>query len=303
MKIAVLGAGAVGCYFGGMLARFGTPVTLIGRPAHVEAINRDGLYFDSVHFRGPVAVKASTDLAAARGSDIVLLCVKTLDTVNAMKAAAPYLRNDVVVVSMQNGVDNAERLRAALGMDALSAVVYVACEMTGPGRLKHNGRGDLVLPDRPAAQSLAALFERAGVPCRLSANIDAELWTKMIINCAYNAMSALARARYTRLVGNPLTHDLMRQVIEEVAAVAQASGVTLDTPALMEATFKLGETMAQAMSSMAQDISRGKRTEIDSLNGYVVRRAIELGLAAPVNQTLDALVKLMELEAAQGPVS
>jgi 2-dehydropantoate 2-reductase len=95
----------------------------------------------------------------------------------------------------------------------------------------------------------------------------------------------------------------MRQVIEEVAAVAQASGVTLDTPALMEATFKLGETMAQAMSSMAQDISRGKRTEIDSLNGYVVRRAIELGLAAPVNQTLDALVKLMELEAAQGPVS
>ena len=294
MKIAVLGAGAVGCYFGAMLAKSGAPVVLIGRAQHVDAINRDGLYLDSPHFQGPVAVPASTDPAAAEGATYVLLCVKTLDTVDAMKKAAPYVAANTVVVSMQNGVDNAERIRTALGMQAISTVVYVACQMTGPGKLKHNGRGDLVLAQHPAARDLAAIFERAGVPCRVSANIDAELWTKMIVNCAYNAISALGRAQYYKLTGNPLTKDLMRQVIEEAAAVAQASGVTVDTPAVKEATFRLGETMAQAMSSMAQDIQRGKRTEIDSLNGYVVRRAIELGLAAPANQTLHALIKLME---------
>ena len=249
MKIAVLGAGAVGCYFGGMLARSGEPVTLIGRAQHVEAINRDGLLFDSVNFQGRVAVEASTDLAAARDAGIVLLCVKTLDTVETMKAAAPCLAPDAVVVSMQNGVDNAERIHAALNFDAMSAVVYVAAQMSGPGRLKHNGRGDLVLEQRPAARDLAALFEHAGVPCRISPNIDTELWTKMIINCAYNAISALARARYFRLVGNPLTHQVMRETIEEAWAVAKALGVTLDKPALIEATFKLGETMGQAMSS------------------------------------------------------
>ena len=294
MKIAVLGAGAVGCYFGAMLAKSGAPVVLIGRAQHVDAINRDGLYLDSVNFQGPIAVPASTDPAAAEGATYVLLCVKTLDTVDAMKKAAPYVAANTVVVSMQNGVDNAERIRTALGMEAISAVVYVACQMTGPGKLKHNGRGDLVLAQHPAARDLSAMFERAGVPCRVSANIDAELWTKMIVNCAYNAISALGRAQYYKLTGNPLTRDLMRHVIEEAAAVAQASGVTVDTPAVTEATFRLGETMAQAMSSMAQDIQRGKRTEIDSLNGYVVRRATELGLAAPANQTLHALIKLME---------
>ena len=192
-RIAVLGAGAVGCYFGGMLARSGPPVTLIGRSHHVDAINRTGLFLESVHFRGFVPVSASTDPAAARDCAIVLLCVKTLDTEDAMKAVAPHLNSGALVVSLQNGVDNVERIRSAVGVEAMPAVVYVAAEMTGPGRVRHNGRGDLVLPDRESASSLASLFQRAGVPCRISANIAADLWTKMIMNCVYNAMSALSR--------------------------------------------------------------------------------------------------------------
>ena len=123
----------------------------------------------------------------------------------------------------QNGVDNADRIRSALGMEAMPAVVYVAAQMSGPGRLKHNGRGDLVLADGPAAQELAPLFEGAGVPCRVSANIDAELWTKMIINCAYNAISALGRARYYRLTENPLSRELMQPARRSAGLVVRSA--------------------------------------------------------------------------------
>src|SRR5262249_27368189 len=155
----------------------------------------------------------------------ILLCVKTLDTVSAIAAAAPHLSAGATVVSLQNGVDNADRIRSEVGIDAIPTVVYVAAEMTGPGRLKHNGSGGLVMPDRPESARLAECFERSGVPCRLSANIDAELWTKMIINCTYNAISALARSRYGTMVADPPVRNLMRQVIEESVAVASALGV------------------------------------------------------------------------------
>ncbi len=307
--IAVLGAGAVGCYFGGLLARAGASVTLIGRPQHVEAITRDGLFLESLHFGQRIPVSASTDVAAVRGAQVVLLCVKTPDTEEAARSLAPHLAGGTVVVSLQNGVDNAERFRSAVGIEALPAVVYVAAEMTAPGRVKHSGRGDLILgatsgrqrDDRCRRQleDLASVFARAGVPCLVSDNIEADLWTKLIMNCAYNAISALSRARYGRIVRTPWTRDVMRQVTDEAIAVARASGVRFPDGDLVESVFKLGEAMAGALSSTAQDIGRGKRTEIDSLNGYVARRGAELGIATPVNQTLHALVKLLEEPAAE----
>jgi 2-dehydropantoate 2-reductase len=304
-QIAVLGAGAVGGYFGGMLARAGAPVTLIGRAHHVEAIVRDGLFMEGLHFREQVPVSASTDPGAARDAEIVLLCVKTLDTETAARSLAPHLGGGAIVVSLQNGVDNVERIRAASGIEVIPAVVYVAAEMTAPGRVRHTGRGDLVIGAFPKAapsdglrrddlEHLAGLFARAGVPCLVSENIEADLWTKLVMNCAYNAISALSRARYGRAVHHPWTRDLMRQVTEEVTAVARAAGVRLPEIDLVEAVWQLGEAMANALSSTAQDLARGKSTEIDSLNGYVARRGAELGIATPVNQTLYALVKLLE---------
>jgi 2-dehydropantoate 2-reductase len=292
--IAILGAGAVGCYFGGMLARSGVRVTLIGRAPQMETIRRDGLLFDSVHYRGRIDLEVSADPAAVHGAAFVLLCVKTLDTVSAMEQATAHLSASSVVVSLQNGVDNVDRIREALGLEMIPAVVYVAAEMPALGRLKHNGRGDLVMPDRPDAASLAALFQPAGVPCRLTANIATELWTKLVMNCTHNAMSALTRSRYGPMTADPLARDLMRHVIEEIVVVARTLGVTLDAARLMDGAIKLGEAMSGAISSTAQDIARGKLTEIDSLNGYVVRRGAEFGIPAPVNQTLHGLVKLLE---------
>src|SRR6516225_5931627 len=140
-RIAVVGAGAVGCYFGGMLARAGAPVTLIGRPQHVEAITRDGLLLDSPHFQQQIPVSASMQMSTAREAELILLCVKTPATVEAAKSLAPYLGPGATVLSLQNGVDNVERIHSAAAIEALPAVVYVAAEMTAPGRVRHTGRG------------------------------------------------------------------------------------------------------------------------------------------------------------------
>jgi 2-dehydropantoate 2-reductase len=294
LPVAVFGAGAVGCYIGGMLARAGVRVMFIGRPRQVEAMARDGLLLDTLRFRERIAVEATTAPAAAGDAAVILFCVKTLDTESAAVTLAPHITSGTAVVSLQNGVDNASRIRAASGVDAISAAVYVAASMTGPGALRHTGRGDLVLDERPASPRIAEMFESAGVPCRISENVEGELWTKLVMNCAYNAISALARARYGTAARDPLARDLMRRVVEETVAVARAAGVRLPDGDLWAEAAKLGVAMEGAISSTAQDIARGRLTEIDSLNGYVARRGAALGVDTPVNATLHALVKLLE---------
>jgi 2-dehydropantoate 2-reductase len=300
-RVAVLGAGAVGCYFGGMLARAGVPVTLIGRARHMDAIQRDGLFFDSLHFQERIPVSATTEVHAVREAGVVLFCVKTIDTEDAARALLPQLAPGAVTVSLQNGVDNVSRIRSATGIEAVPAVVYVGVAMTAPGRVRHSGRGDLVIGDiwgnhrlRESLAGIARMWEKAGVRCRVSENVEGELWTKMIINCAYNAISALGRARYGVLARQPETREVMRQVTEEALAVARAGGVRLPEIDMAEAVWKIAGEMSEATSSTAQDIARGNRTEIDSLNGYLVRRGAELSVPTPVNQTLHALVKLLE---------
>ena len=311
-RLAVLGAGAVGCYFGGMLARAGAPVTLIGRPLHAGAIARHGLFFDGLQFQQHIQVAASTEISTAGDAEVVLFCVKTLNTEEASRSLAPHLAPNAIVISLQNGVDNVERIRSTSNIDAFAAVVYVAAAMTAPGRVKHSGRGDLILgdllgraredePRRRQLERLASLFERAGVPCRVSDNVRGELWLKMIINCAYNAISALGRAPYHRAGGNRWTRELMIKVTEEALEVARAAGVRLPDVDMVETVLKISESMADATSSTAQDLTRGKPTEIDSLNGYLVRRGAELGVPTPVNQTLHALVKLLEESAWPNP--
>ena len=300
--VAIVGAGAVGCYFGGMLARAGIPVTLIGRAHHIEAIQRDGLYLERKDFQEFVRLGAETEIGRVGGATIVLLSVKTVDTETAAAAIAPHLREGALLVSFQNGVDNVERIRRATGIFAIPAVVYVAVAMSGPGRVKHDGRGDLVvgelspgIPRREDLGRIARLFDAAHVSCRISNDIAAELWTKLVMNCAYNAISAVAQSRYGAIKNNPLSRGVVEELIREVVLVGRASGVSLPSvEQLVEATLKLGDAMANATSSMAQDLARGNPTEIDSLNGYVVQRGKELGIATPVNRTLHALVKLVE---------
>ena len=293
MRIAVMGAGAVGCYYGGMLARAGHAVTLIGRPQHIEAVQREGLFLNSQSFQAQVPMAASTEAGAVAGAELVLFCVKSTDTESAGAAIAPHLGAGTVVLSLQNGVDNAERLQAALPQLVVPAVVYVATEMAGPGHVKHHGRGDLVIGASAASRALADQFIAADVPVQISDNVAGELWTKLIVNCAYNALSAISRLPYGRMVEGEGVPAVMRDVVQECLAVATAAGVTVPKAGL-ESVPGIARSMPNQFSSTAQDLMRGKPSEIDHLNGYVVRKGAALGVATPVNRVLHTLVKLLE---------
>jgi 2-dehydropantoate 2-reductase len=295
IKVAVLGAGAVGCFFGGMLARAGHEVTLIGRPAHVAAFKAKGLHFEGLKFDEHVPVKASTEPGAVRGARLILFCVKSTDTEDAAAQIAPFLDANVIVVNLQNGVDNTERIQARISQPVIPAVVYVATEMAGPGHLKHHGRGDLVIGSPHAAcnDSVKTWFEAAGVPVVVSDNVAGELWAKLVVNCAYNALSAITQLPYGKLIAGPGIRDVMRDVVEETLAVARASGVAM-APGTLERTYKIAESMPTQFSSTAQDLARGKPTEIEHLNGLVVRRGAALGVPTPANRVLTALVRLLE---------
>jgi 2-dehydropantoate 2-reductase len=297
LKVAVMGAGAVGCYFGGMLARAGHAVTFIARPNHVEAILRDGLRMETRTFDEHVRVNAATGPAGAQGADLVLFSVKSMDTEAAGEQIRPFLRSDTLVLCLQNGVDNADRLRAVLPQhEVAAAVVYVATEMAGPGHLKHHGRGELVIEPARASERVAQALRDAGVPTEISDNVRGALWLKLILNCAYNPISAIAQKPYGENVQGVGVWDVMRDVVDECLAVAKAEGVQVPADA-HAAARKLVEGMPSQYSSTAQDLARGKPTEIDFLNGYVVRRGEALGIATPANRVLWALVTLMEKRA------
>jgi 2-dehydropantoate 2-reductase len=297
LKVAVMGAGAVGSYFGGMLARAGHDVTLIARPQHVQAIEQNGLHMDTKTFDGHVRVHASSDPSAVSGAQLVLFCVKSGDTETAGRQIAPYLGKEAVVICLQNGVDNDVRLRAVLTKPEVAAsVVYVGAEMAGPGHLKHHGRGELVIDPVRNIPDLAKTLVAAGVPTEVSDNVRGALWLKLILNCAYNAISAIARKPYGETVPGVGIRDVMRDVIDECLAVAKAEGVNV--PGDVDAAVRrIYETIPQQYASTAQDIMRGKPTEIDYLNGYVVQRGKALGIRTPANQALWALVKLIEPKA------
>ena len=206
---------------------------------------------------------------------------------------APYLGADTLVLSLQNGVDNAERLQALLPCTVAPAVVYVATEMAGPGHVRHHGRGELVLGPSAASQKLVDLFAEAGVPVQISDNVVGALWAKLILNCAYNALSAITQLPYGRLVQGEGAEAVMRDVVQECLAVAQAEGVVVPGD-LWEAVQRIARTMCSQLSSTAQDLARHKRSEIDYLNGHIVRRGAARGISTPVNRVLHTLVRLLE---------
>ena len=298
MRVAVLGAGAVGCYFGGMLARAGHAVTLIGRALHVDVFRTSGLHFEGLKFDEQIPVGASTSVAAVGGAELVLFCVKSTDTDEAASQMAPFLDPETLVMNLQNGVDNAERIQARIAQRVIPAVVYGATEMAGAGHLKHHGRGDLVIGalGDGSADVLARVkqcFEAAGVPVAISDNVTGELWAKLVANCAYNAVSAISQLPYGVMIRGAGVREVMRDVTDEAVAVARASGVLM-FPDILERVYGIAKAMPTQYSSTAQDLARGKTTEIDHLNGYVVRRGEALGVPTPANRALWALVKLLE---------
>ena len=301
----VVGAGAVGSFYGAMLARAGHAVTLVARAPHVQAIRARGLQLQMGGEVHVVPLAATTELDAVRDADLVLFCVKSTDTDAVAQQIAPGLKPDALVLSLQNGVDNAQTLARHVGPRVVPVAVYVATAMPGPGEVQHHGRGDLVIGPIDAAAAadttLAArlravvdLFASAAVPVRISPDVMGELWRKLMVNCAYNAVSGLTRQPYGRMAALPAIVELQQAVVREVVAVACAAGQPMDLNASLAAMAAIAGAMPGQRSSTAQDMARGRLTEIDHLNGHVVRLGARLGVPTPVNQALYALVTLVD---------
>jgi 2-dehydropantoate 2-reductase len=293
MQVAVIGAGAVGCYYGGLLLKAGHDVTFIGRQPHVDAINAHGLLLDIQGFKGHLPAKAATDTSGLAAPDIVLVCVKSADTEAAGRSLARHLRPDTSVLSLQNGVDNAQRLGAVIAHPVNPAVVYVGSGMAGPGHVKHRGGGGLAIGASPASEALAELFEAAGIQTTIAADIETTLWSKLVINCAFNALSAVAGIAYGPMIEVEGAREVIAGAVQEAVDVARASGVAMPDD-LVAQILKIPAAMPNQTSSTAQDLSRGKPSEIDFLNGHVVRKGAALGIPTPTNQALQVMVKLAE---------
>jgi 2-dehydropantoate 2-reductase len=278
-----------------MLARAGCDVTLIARAQHVEAVKRSGLRLETKAFDERVRVQASAEPQELRGAELVLFSVMSPDTERAGAAMKPYLERGAAVLTLQNGVDNAERLAKVLEREVVAATVYVAVEMAEAGHVRHHGRGELVIGRSAQSEAIAQTLRAAGVPVEISDNVAGVLWAKLIVNCAYNALSAITQLPYGRLVQGPGIPEVMRDIVEECLAVARAAGVQVPGD-MQETTRRIAQTMPGQYSSTAQDLARGKKTEIDHLNGVVVRMGEARGVPTPVNRVLWSLVKLLEKE-------
>lgn len=298
----MLGAGAVGCYFGGMLARANQDVTFIARLERAKALNEYGLEMDCKAFHETVKVKASSDLALLRDADLVLLCVKSLDTEQTLSEIKSILPNTAVLLSLQNGVANIEIASKTISNRIYAAVVYVAAGMIGQRTMKHHGRGELLIgglgnntaDDQESLDGIRHLFEAANVPCLITSQIKRDMWLKFLVNCSFNAISGIGQIPYGEMVKSPEIVQLIEEITKEFLAVAALEDVKISMSEALTANDSIATTMVTQVSSTAQDLSRGKKTEIDFLNGYIVELGRRHGIATPYNESVHALVKMLE---------
>lgn len=303
----VAGAGALGSVLGGLLAAQGHAVTLLGRPAHLDAIRREGLAITGLYGEHRVRGLATATDVAHLGTpfDAVLLTVKAWDTAAVAAAVAPLLAADGLLISMQNGLGNLERAAAAVGARrVLGARVIFGAEVIAPGHVRvtvHAAPTLLGSPDptdthrEAAARWWAAALAAAGVPAEPTTRIVAELWGKLLYNAALNPLGALLGVPYGALSADADARAIMDTVLAEAFAVARADGVALSWPDVTayrgEFYQRLVPATAAHRSSMLQDLERGRPTEIDAINGYVASRGEALGVPTPVNLLLTRAIR------------
>ncbi|MBI4638297.1 MAG: ketopantoate reductase family protein [Candidatus Rokubacteria bacterium] len=288
MRIVVVGAGGVGGYFGGRLARAGEAVTLVARGAHLEAIRREGLRVRSaIEGEWVARPEAVAEVNGLPPADAVLLCVKAFDTEPALTGVRPVVGPETAVLTLQNGIDNVEKIDALLGAGhALGGAAYVFATLDGPGVVAHRFAGRIALGEldgvpRARTERLRDAFARARVPVELSTAIHRVMWEKYLFICAQAGMTALARAPSGVLRQHPATWRMYRTIVEELAAVGRAAGVDLPgdvVDTIMAAAASLG---ADTFSSLHHDLVEGRRLELEALHGHAARLGERLGVPTP----------------------
>ena len=296
--IAVFGAGGVGAYFGGRLATAGADVHLIARGAHLEALRSDGLTVESIHGDFHVDLPATDDPTDVGSCDYVLFCVKSNDTEAAAAELDPLVDEGTAVVSLQNGVDNEEKLADVVGADhVMGGVAYIFSTIGDPGVIQHtSGPARIVLGELDGevtrrAERLRDWCETADLAVTLSGNVWREIWDKYAFICAHNGLTAAVRLPVGEIRDTEPTMDLYRRLIEEVDAVAAAEGIDLPED-LVENIFDfVADSDPGTTSSLHYDLTHDKPMELEALNGELVRRGHEHDVPVPMNEAIYGILK------------
>lgn len=302
MKIAIVGAGAMGSLFGALLAEAGSEVWLIDVwQDHVAAIQDKGLTIEREGRTRKVDIQATIDPSRVKSVDLVIIFVKSTHTAAAVETAAKLLDSGGLVMTLQNGMGNAEIIAQAVDSSRiLGGTTSHGATLLSPGCIRHAGSGATVIGSwsrdetgQNHARRMAAYFSTAGIATEAVADVLQVIWNKLLVNVGINAITALTGIKNGQLLDLDTTRDVSRRAVEEAAAVASAQGVNTRSDAV-EHVFSIAEATAPNRSSMGQDVDNRRQTEINAINGYIVRAARNLGIQTPVNQTLAALVETLQ---------
>ncbi len=298
MRIAVYGAGGVGGYFGGRLAQAGAEVHFIARGAHLRALREHGLTVHSVKGDFQVRVLATDDPGDVGRCDFVLFCVKTFDTDAAAARLGPLIDADTAVVSLQNGVENEEKLARRVGDDhVMGGAAFIFAGIAEPGVIVHSGGpasitfGELDGRISQRAGRLLALCEHAGVEAELSASIMTVLWAKLAFICAQAGMTAAVRLPIGEIRTVDASWAAFGRLVAEVCGVAEADGSPVPQTARERALALAQAIEPGSFSSLHDDLVAGRRMELEALHGFVVRRAAQHGLAVPMSEAVYAILQ------------
>lgn len=308
MKIMIMGSGGVGAYFGGLLAKHGNDVTFIARGAHLEALRTKGLQVKSVHGDFSIVPAQATDNPAEVGAaDLILFCVKTYSTEEAAQAMRPAIGPQTAVISLQNGVDAAERIGKVVGAEhVLGGVAQLSSAIEAPGVVSQVsqfrriifGEFDGSISER--ARTIESVLNEAEIAAEISTDIQKALWTKLVFICAAASLGSLTRLTMGEWRAVPETRDLAVRLMKEVEAVGRAHGVNLDADVVEKSLAFIDAGAPQIKPSMQVDVEAGRQTELEALVGVVGRKGREKGVPTPVADAVYAALLPVHLKALRG---
>lgn len=300
MRIAVMGTGAVGGYFGAKLALAGHEVSFIARGAHLQAMQRDGLFIQSS--QGDVRLHDAFFTSHPdhiNNVDLILLCVKSYDTAEAIKSLAALAGNETTILSLQNGIDNPDKIARFCGSrHILAGVVYIGAQVLRPGTIKHSTGGRIVFGELDGSiyertRAVEHAFVKAQIPCEVSTDIRRVMWRKLLWNAAFCAIACLTRTTVKNIVESESLTKLAVDCMAEVLEAARAQGFEFP-PVVIHDTLVFSKTLGDFKPSMLQDLEAGKPLEYEAFNGIVLKTLNPLGKNAPTNQVFYATLKYLD---------
>ena len=301
MKTMIVGPGAMGCLFAGLLTESGNEVWLLDKhPQRAKKLSQEGLHIEGIGGCRIVSLKVTSNPHDIAVPDLVFVWVKAYDTLDAVKMIHPILTDHTQVISLQNGLGNLEAIAQTVNPDKIiGGITSHGATLIDIGHIRHAGKGDTIIGrmNRQIDNDLlkiANLLSEANIETKVSSDVESAIWSKLIINAAINPLTAITRLKNGQLLESDETRRLLDLVAEEAGKIVKLAGISIAYPDIKSKVYDVCEATAQNTSSMLQDILRGRRTEIDAINGAIVEKAKDLNIDAPVNEMLTCLVKMLE---------